>query len=160
MFSNHAAPDLHIFGGEMSVRFHPSESLEFLATWAYRESFSLIEGSRKSRDNDPKNFFTLGGRFLTQRGLLGSLYVFTRSEFWIRSYDFTGTFPEQHMNHVFLILGKLGWKWQLRDTTIMETGLKLLLPVSPFESPNFRYRDFTAGVELTRMLTVYVQGSF
>ncbi|MBW1873757.1 MAG: hypothetical protein JRJ19_16970 [Deltaproteobacteria bacterium] len=74
------------------------------------------------------------------------------------------------MPSVILVLGRLGWRWAKSDTVELETGLKLMLPISPFEAPYFNYRDEQGGQTqdgklygadmLRRMVTVYLQGSF
>jgi hypothetical protein len=71
---------------------------------------------------------------------------------------------------VLLVLGKIGWKVSLPHGLALETGLKLFLPVSPFESPWFRYNEvggyttpmgvLYGGDLLRRMVTAYLQGSF
>ena len=52
----------------------------------------------------------------------------------------------------------------------LEVGVKLFLPVSPFEEPHFRYREKGGGISrngrdfggdiLRRMVFAYLQGSF
>jgi hypothetical protein len=74
------------------------------------------------------------------------------------------------MQNYFLVISKLGWRWQPSPGIELETGVKLLLPVSPFASPHFRYRERGGvltysgenfgGDELRRMVTGYLQGSF
>ena len=168
---NQPARDLNVFGGELSVRYTPTKQISLLASWSHREIYLSQTGELENRS--PKNLITLGGRFRTDWGLLGSLYLFTRSDFranipspaglmepavWIRS------------DNVLLVLGKLGWKWTSADGLGMEAGAKLFMPVSPFSAPHFRYYEKLGGVTaegtpyggdlLRRMVTVYLQGSF
>ena len=163
---------LRIFGTEISLRFSPIKSVSLLASWTHREVFDLK--SEKTTDTNPKNLLTLGGRFNTDWGLVGSLYAFARSEYWNRSVgNPAGLFLEHlqvKLKNAFLVLGKLGWKVSPADGVWLETGLKLFLPVSPFSAPYFRYYEEAGGVtadgqqygglQLARMVTGYLQGSF
>jgi outer membrane receptor protein involved in Fe transport len=162
--------DLDIIGSELTVRYEPVPSVHLLASWAHREVLG-----RKNRES-PKNLFTLGGRFNTDAGLVGSLYLFSRSEFTDAVVSNpTGLLAprlSQHMQQVFLLMGKLGWRWRVSagvDLNI-EAGVKVFLPVSPFQEPHFRYREVGGiwtdtganhgGEELRRVVTSYLQGSF
>jgi hypothetical protein len=163
---------LGIWGGELTARFRLSRSVSLLAAWAYRE---VVDHSIDvTEDTTPKNLIILGGRFRSPIGLLGSLYLFSRSEFWDRYVNNPSGWFEpllaQHMQNYFLVMGKLGWRWQPGPGIDLETGIKLLLPVSPFASPHFRYRErggvLTASGEnfggdmLRQVVTGYLQGSF
>jgi len=162
--------DLDIVGSELVVQFGPAPWLHLLASWAHREVLG------KNNAFSPKNLFTVGGRFNTDSGLVGSLYLFSRSEFTdpvvanpagILEPKFT-----QHMDQVFLAMGKLGYRWKVPAGVDlqMEAGVKLFLPVSPFGEHLFRYREVGGvwtetgenygGEELSRMVTGYLQGSF
>jgi iron complex outermembrane receptor protein len=157
---------LNIIGAELNVRYSPSKYLLFQASWIHRE---VLEN-----DTSPKNLLSLGGRFRTAFGLLGSLYVFSRSEFWDRAVEnpdgMMADALEHHMETVLLFMGKLGWEWEPRNGFVMETGLKLFLPFSPVSGPLFRYYERGGGIspggkhyggeQLARALTVYLQGSF
>jgi outer membrane receptor protein involved in Fe transport len=157
---------LNIIGGELCVRYNPSRNVFLQASWAHRE---VLEN-----DTSPKNLITLGGRFNTDFGLLGSLYVFSRSEFMDRGMENPEGMmaPElaHHQDNVMLILAKLGWKWETKTGVQVETGVKLFLPFSPFSGPLFRYYERSGGItpegkhyggtELSRALTAYLQGSF
>ncbi|HUU00868.1 MAG TPA: TonB-dependent receptor [Myxococcota bacterium] len=161
-----------IMGSELAVRINLTRSLSLLAAWAYRADFDLDSG--KSLGNNPKNLITVGGRFLAEAGLLGSLYLFSRSEFTLSGISnpkgLMEDFLVQHMQNVFLLVGRLGWKWSGGNDLQLETGIKLFLPVSPFEAPHFRYYDLGGGItpegvryggqELMRLVTIYFQGSF
>ncbi|MFC1654540.1 TonB-dependent receptor plug domain-containing protein [Myxococcota bacterium] len=163
---------LRIFGTEMSVRFNPNRNVSLLFSWIHREVFDLE--SEKTSDATPKNLLTLGGRFRTDWGLVGSLYAFSRSEYWNRSVgNPAGLFMESlhiKLPNAFLVLGRLGWKFTPAEGIELEGGLKLFLPVSPFSAPHFRYFEEAGGVtingqqyggmELARMVTGYLQGSF
>lgn len=155
-----------IVGGELAVRYRPSRHVLLQASWAHRE---VLES-----DASPKNLLVLGGRFHTPCGLLGSLYLFTRSEFTDRGVQNPQGMmaPERtrHMDNVMLALAKLGWKWNTGEDAVVESGLKLFLPISPFSGPLFRYHGRAGGVtpdgqtyggtELARTVTAYLQGSF
>ncbi|MFC1654254.1 TonB-dependent receptor plug domain-containing protein [Myxococcota bacterium] len=157
---------LNIIGGELSIRYNPSRYVFLQASWANRQ---VLEN-----DTSPKNLITLGGRFRTDFGLLGSLYIFSRSEYVDRGMENPeGMMAPQlaiHMDHVMLFLAKLGWKWETRTGLEVETGVKLFLPFSPVSGPLFRYHERGGGVtpegkhyggtELSRALTAYLQGSF
>jgi iron complex outermembrane receptor protein len=169
MFKN-VGGDLDIVGSELVVHFEPTPYINLLASWAYREVLG-----KKSRES-PKNLVTLGGRFNTETGLVGSLYVFSRSEFTDPLVSNPAGILEpkfsQHMDHVFLVMGKLGYRWVVPAGVDleMEAGVKLFLPISPFGEHLFRYREVGGvltetgenygGEELRRMVTGYLQGSF
>jgi outer membrane receptor protein involved in Fe transport len=170
MFSNIGA-DLDIVGGELSVRFSPSRHLSLLAAWAHRQVFD--RGVSSFLDTSPKNMLTLGGRFLTDSGLVGSLYAFSRSEFWDRYVENPAGLLEEplqrHLDNVVLVLGRIGWRFAVQERFQMEVGVKLFLPVSPFSAPYFRYYDIGGGetpngvryggVQLARMALIYLNGS-
>ncbi len=163
--------DLDIIGSELAVRFNPSAALSLLFSWTHREVF--YHGKNQARDMSPKNLITLGGRFKTVAGMVGSLYVFSRSEFWDRCIENPGGFLEpylpMHMHNVFLLMGRLGWRLGFGDGEL-ETGVKLFLPFSPFKDPLFSYYEkgglltrsggSWGGVLLSRMVTGYLRGSF
>jgi iron complex outermembrane receptor protein len=164
--------DLDIYGVELTVRYQPTRSLALVASWAHREAIRVSTG--KVESNNPKNLITLGGRFRTDSGLVGSLYLFSRSEFW----DMNVKNPEglmepptqQHLDNTMLVLGRLGWRWELQDGFAVEAGAKLFLPFSPFSGELFRSYEEGGGITpegiayggelLRRMVTGYVQGSF
>jgi outer membrane receptor protein involved in Fe transport len=165
-------PDLDILGSELSVRFNPYRSLSLMASWTHRQIYDY--SARGFSGESPKNLITLGGRFRTGSGLLGSLYVFTRSEFWdLRVENPAGILEPmfgRHMDNVALMMGKLGWQIEIGQHVRLETGVKLFLPVSPFSAPHFRYYEAGGGMtpvgkrygaeQLGRMLTGYLEGSF
>ncbi len=164
--------DLDVIGSELTVRFQPAESVSLLAVWTHKEFYYHRTESWGAQD--PRNYLTLGGRFRTQIGLLGSLYVFTRSEF----HDHSVASPkgllepplEMHVDESMLLLGKLGWSWSPKPAVHLEGGVKIFQPISPFNSPNFRDRDQGGGVTpdghpygaflLGRIVSAYLQGSF
>jgi outer membrane receptor protein involved in Fe transport len=162
--------DIH--GSELVVRYQPVKSISLMASWAYREVFDRM--SLGVANSTPKNLVTVGGRFRSESGLVGSLYVFSRSEFWghkVASPEgLLAPFFSQHLDNFFLILGKLGWRWQTGEGFGVETGLKLFLPFSPFSGPLFRYHEdpggvtasgrFYGGQQLRRVVTAYLEGSF
>ena len=170
MFYNNG-PDINVFGSELSVRFTPSKHLSFLATWSNRQVVNVRETNPPT--SNPKNQITLGGRFQLESGLVGSLYAFSRSELSNYSLENPGGLLEpllmQHVDHVILFLGKLGWRFGIGPLEA-EAGVKLFLPVSPFSAPHFRYYESAGGVtpmgrnfgatQLARMVTGYLQGSF
>jgi outer membrane cobalamin receptor len=164
--------DLDIYGVELTVRYQPIKSLALVASWTHREAIRVSTG--KVESNNPKNLITLGGRFKTESGLVGSLYIFSRSEFW----DMNVKNPEglmapptyQHLDNTMLVLGRLGWRWQMKGGFAIETGAKLLLPFSPFSGELFRTYEEGGGISpegiayggelLRRIVTAYLQGSF
>jgi hypothetical protein len=159
---------LDIIGSELCVRFNPSGGISLLAQWTYRE---VLDG--QIRGNTPKHLIVLGGRFRTRSGMLGSLYVFTRSEFTDSNVTNPAGMLEpiirMHMENVALVMGKLGFQWGDQEGFKLEAGAKLFLPVSPFSGPLFKYYEKGGGVtpggkryggeELARVITVYLQGS-
>ena len=172
LFNNEGENDKKILGAELAVRYSPSGNLSLLASWTHREV--LVEGRQADASRSPKNLITLGARFKTDSGLVGSLYAFSRSEFTAGGVPNPAGMLEKSkqadMNNVLLVLGKIGWRVSPQPGLTIETGLKLFLPVSPFESPWFRYNEvggFTTpmgvlygGDLLRRMVTAYLQGSF
>jgi outer membrane receptor for ferrienterochelin and colicin len=164
--------DVDIHGFELVVRYNPVESVALLASWAHRQVLEL--GTGHLSDNTPKNLVTLGGRFRTESGLVGSLYVFSRSEFWQAGVEnpkgLMAPKLKLHSDNSFLILGKLGYRWKTTGSFELEMGVKLFLPFSPFSGPLFKYYEEAGGIspegryfggeQLTRMLTGYLRGSF
>jgi outer membrane receptor protein involved in Fe transport len=162
--------DLDIIGSELVVQFELVPAIHLLASWAHREVLG------KDNAFSPKNLITVGGRFNADSGLVGSLYVFSRSEFTDQVVANPAGILEpkfsQHMDHVFLAMGKLGYRWKVPAGVDlqMEAGMKLFLPISPFGDYLFRYREVGGvwtetgqnygGEELRRMVTGYLQGSF
>jgi hypothetical protein len=161
---------LNIYGSELGVRFNLSRSVSLVASWAHRQSFH--SETNESFRETPKNLFTLGGRFHTEWGLVGSLYAFSRSELWDNSVENPAGLLEpvlrEHMDQVMLVLARVGWRVPLSGLEL-EMGAKLFLPVS-FSPLRFRYREEGGGVtpggiqyggeELRRVVSGYIQGSF
>jgi hypothetical protein len=125
-------------------------------------------------DNTPKNLVTVGGRFRSSSGLVGSLYVFARSEFSDNSVEnpeglLAPPLTEQ-VDNVFLFMGKLGYEWITTQGLEFEIGAKLFLPFSPFSGELFRYYEDLGGItpdgryyggqQLRRIVVGYLQGSF
>jgi len=166
------AGDLDIAGCELVVRYSPTRSVALLASWVYREVFD--RRTAHIVESTPKNLVTLGGRFRADSGLIGSLYLFGRSELTeINVENPEGLFAPlltRHVDHVFLAIGKLGYRWPTSEGLEIEIGAKLFLPVSPFSGSLFRFYEDPGGVtpdgrlyggeELRRMLVGYLKGSF
>jgi outer membrane receptor protein involved in Fe transport len=160
----------YIFGGELTIRYHLSPQVAFLAWWSHRQVF---QGSQDFSRGNPKNTLAAGGRLRTESGLVGSLYAFARSELWDITVENPAGILEPtlvlHMDNYVLLLSKVGWKIPAGPGIVLETGVKLFLPIS-FGSPHFRYRERGGGTSLTgqnyggeelaRMVTVYLQGSY
>jgi iron complex outermembrane receptor protein len=171
MYSN-TGEDIDILGSELVFRFSPTPSSELMAAWIHKEIYLRDAGVWDGRE--PRNFITLGGRFRTDSGLLGSLYLFTRSR-----YKDTAVFNpggilepqlEEWVEDTMLFLGKLGWRWPVAGGIELECGVKLSLPVSPFKAPHFKTYDMGSGITPEgktygahyngRIATAYLQGSF
>jgi hypothetical protein len=169
-FKNFPEQDRTILGGEIVLRYTPSKRYSLVASWSHREVF--YTGSGEFDDGSPKNYLTLGGRFLTRSGLLGSLYAFIRSEFT----DFFVANPEGIMEdyqvfsmpRVALLIGRLGYRWTQEFNLTMEAGIKVTLPII-LTGENDRFfekgggedvfgRHFGAD-ELGGTVTLYLQGS-
>jgi hypothetical protein len=164
--------DVDILGGELVVRYTPNRMVALLASWAYREVFDRKQSVVS--DGTPKNLFTLGGRFRTESGLVGSLYIFSRSEFAVADVESPAGLLTPRLrlrvDNTMMFLGKLGWRWQLDRFMDIEVGFKLFLPFSPFSGDLFSlYEDpggltaegrYYGGQKLRRVLTTYFQGSF
>jgi len=163
--------DMLILGGELAVRFRPVREVSLLASWAHREVFNRQD--MKLIDTSPKNLITLGGRYLSEWGLVASLYAFCRSEFWDRAVQNPGGLMEpllsDHLDNAVLFIGRLGWKLKPLDSLELEVGTRIYLPVSPFSAPYFRYREFGGGMTtygkyygghaLRRIFVGYIQGT-
>jgi iron complex outermembrane receptor protein len=164
--------DIYILGSELTVRYKLSKSIMLLANWAHREVFYLDTG--EPWDTVPKNLMALGGRFHGETGLVGSLYLHSRSKFrdaWVENpHGLLEPAYEQNMPNIFMVFGRLGWMFKLAADIHVEAGLKVFLPVSPFQAPHFRVREkggafdhlghSYGGQELIRVLTAYLQGSY
>jgi outer membrane receptor protein involved in Fe transport len=171
MLYDNIGPDLDIIGGELSVRYNPSRYLSFQAAWAHRQVYD--HGLGGFSDASPKNMLTLGGRFQTEWGLVGSLYAFSRSDLWDRYVENPAGLLEdpleRHLDNVVLVLGRIGWRFTAQERFQAEVGVKLFLPVSPFSGPYFRYYDIGGGetptgmkyggAQLARMALIYLNGS-
>ena len=77
---------------------------------------------------------------------------------------------EYHFENYLILIGRLGWRTAFSRQLEIETGVKLFLPVSPFRSPHFRFREMGGGVartgksygsdELRQTVTACLQASF
>jgi hypothetical protein len=154
------------------MRFDLSNSVALMASWGHREVFLRETG--KCLNTSPKNLFTLGGRFRLDSGLVGSMFLHSRSKFKDSHVDNPAGLLEpvlsMQMDTVFLALARLGWRWKTAAGVELEAGAKLILPVSLFSDPLFIYHEQGGGVtpqgviyggeQLRRMATAYLQGSF
>jgi len=170
MSENDMGLDIH--GFELVVRVHPTDKISLMAAWSHKQVLTL--GVGRISDLSPKNLITVGGRFRTESGLVGSLYMFSRSEFWEEGVEnpegLLAPAGRVHMDNVILFLGKLGYRWMTREGLDFEIGAKLFLPFSPFSGEIFSYYEDAGGMSpqgvqyggepLRRILTGYVQGSF
>ena len=170
MFDN-IAPDIYIIGSELRVQFDLSKAVTLTASWAHREVFDLK--TNKNSDDSPKNLITLGARFRTSFGLLGSLYFFSRSRFTDISVPNPAGLMEDilrmRLDDSLLLLGKLAWRWEIPAGVALETGVKLFLPLD-LSDFSIGYNEVGGGIsptgkvyggeDLARMVTAYLQGSF
>jgi outer membrane receptor protein involved in Fe transport len=166
--------DPRTFGSELSLKLALTRQITLQASWTHREVFLKTDGRFQASDESPKNMFSLGGRLRLDGGFLGSLYLFTRSEFWTRTiYNPDGLlapYLASHHGTELVLLARAGWRWLLGNGVELETGLKLFLPISPGSDSLFRVRELAGGVtedggsyggeELRRMVLAYLQGSF
>jgi outer membrane receptor protein involved in Fe transport len=170
MTENAFGMDIH--GFELVVTYRPTDKVSLMASWAHRQVLELAIG--RISDHTPKNLVTLGGRFRTDSGLVGSLYMFSRSEFEERDVEnpegLLAPALTMHMDNVMLFMGKLGYRWMTDEGLDIEIGAKLFLPFSPFSGDLFSYYEDAGGISpqgayyggepLRRILTGYIQGSF
>jgi hypothetical protein len=156
---------LDIAGGELGVRWAVGRNLVLQGAWAYRQVYDHDTG--RAKDNNPKNMFTLGGRFTTDGGLVGSLFGFTRSEFWDRSVEnpagLLAPALQVHMGNVLLLLGRLGYRLMLGEGVLLEAGVKLFLPLPRYWDKGGTWT--TTGTSfggdlLGRSVLGYLQGSY
>ena len=164
--------DIDVLGSELVVRYSPAPSIALMAAWVHKEIYLRDAGVWDARE--PRNFITLGGRFKTDMGLLGSLYVFTRSRYLDTAVFNPGGILEpqlaKRVEDAMLFLGKLGWRFPEAGGVELECGVKVSLPVSPFKAPYFNVRDMGGGTTPEgknygahyngRIATAYLQGSF
>ena len=98
----------------------------------------------------PKNMITLGGRFISDMGLLGSCYLHSTSEHTDLTVESPGGILEPrlsvHLPTVVLLLARLGFRWKTGNVQ-MESGVKLFLPISgsPSDSPSRRLPSEWSG---------------
>ena len=163
---------IDILGSELVIRFHPTPSSALMAAWVHKEIY--LRGANVWDGREPRNFITLGGRFKTDRGILGSLYVFTRAGYLDTAVFNPGGILEpplqERVEDAMLFLGKLGWRFPGAGGVELECGIKVSLPVSPFAAPHFKVRDMGGGTTREgknygahyngRIATAYLQGSF
>jgi len=164
--------DLDVIGSELTVRFQPDKSLALLFIWTHKEFY--YHRTESWGTQDPHNYLTLGGRFRTEMGLLGSLFVFTRSEYNDISVASPNGLLEppmhMHVDNGMLLMGKLGWNWSPKPDMQLEGGVKFFQPISLYDSPYFLARDQGGGITpdgrlygaqlLGRIVSAYLQGSF
>jgi iron complex outermembrane receptor protein len=162
----------NILGSEISIRYSPSKYVQLTASWIHRQGFDKDTGDPLVEL--PKNLLTLGGRFRTESGLVGSLYAFSRSELTDLMVEnprgLLQPFLPVELDHFIMVLARIGWRFEVSRLIDLEIGAKLLLPVSPFSGSLFRYHEkggvrassgeVFGGDELRRMVIGYVQGSF
>jgi outer membrane receptor protein involved in Fe transport len=172
MFENQGDQGIDIFGGELTLRYNLSRAVSFVFSWVHREV--VYRFTEITCDESPKNMFTLGGRFRTGSGLVGSLFVFVRSEFNDPSVENPAGMLQpalrMHLDNQALFIGKLGWKFPVRQGFELEVGARLYLPFSPFAGSLFRIRERGGavsakgqpfgGIELAPQAIGYLQGSF
>ena len=134
------------------------------AAWSHRE----IPGE----DTTPKNLVLVGGRFQFASGLLGSLYLSTRSEFRDRFVENPRgiLYPAkaQHLPSVGVFLGSLGYRVQGAGDSMLEFGVRLYLPLT-FSDGSRHYQGRDGGVtadgyhfggeRLGRRLSLYLEGT-
>ena len=171
-FTNRAVMDRDVLGVELGVRFKPSPTSQVLASWTHREITRT--GFAVEYKSTPSDLASLGGRFRTERGWIGSLYGFYRARFpdaGVQNPDgLIG--PQLRMDYgpELLLMGRLGWKLSLSQHVETEVGIKITMPISPLEEPHFAYREKGGGIDVTgneyggallcRRMLVYLQGSF
>ena len=158
-------------GGELVVKYTPVRGLSFMAYWDHRQ---IIRKINTGTDADtPHNLLGLGGQFKLDWGLMGSLYVYTRSEvteYRVESPDgLLGDPMNQKLPHSMVILGKLGYGWKWQQGFSLTAGIQWFVPITPFEAPYNRIRDFGGGyrqngssygaLEIARMISVFLSGS-
>ncbi len=158
-------------GGELLVRYDVTKDISLMAFWDHR--YVSVGSLSNQSDETPKNLFGLGGRFLLDPGFIGSFYMFSRSEFTDRRVanpmGIMAPPLKQHIDHAVTILGHLGYKFRLDGGFQMQTGFKIVMPIS-FSAPHFRLREEGGGLdqygnpfggrEMGRMITGYLEGSF
>jgi hypothetical protein len=171
-FENITDQGIDIFGSELSLRYNLSRSISFVLSWIHREV--VYRHTELTCSESPKNLFTLGGRFRSDSGLVGSLYAFVRSEFTDPTVEnpagMLAPTLRMKMRNQALIMGKLGWRFPIERGFEFEVGAKFLVPMSGGSDSLFSARERGGGVsargqpfgghELARQVIGYLQGSF
>ena len=171
-FENQGDQGIDIFGSELSLRYNLSRSVSFVLSWFHREV--VYRFTEITCDESPKNMFTLGGRFRSNAGLVGSLYIFVRSEFTDPTVEspagMLAPTLRMQMDNQALFMGKLGWRFPVERGFEFEVGAKFLVPMSSQSGSFFRARERGGGIstrgkpfgghELARQAIAYLQGSF
>jgi iron complex outermembrane receptor protein len=171
-FENKGDQGIDIFGGELSLRYNLSRSVSFVFSWIHREV--VYRYTEETCGQSPKNMFTLGGRFRSNAGLVGSLYVFVRSKFTDPTVENPAGMLEpviqMEMKNQALFMGKLGWRFPAEWGLEFELGAKFLLPMSAGSGSLFSARERGGGIsargklfgghQLARQVIGYLQGSF
>ncbi len=153
-----------IWGTELSLRCQLSDQLMLQAAWSHRE--------HRGNSTTPKNLVLAGGRFQTGWGLLGSLYMFTRSDYedhQVENPEGILSSPlDQYMPSTAVVLARLGYRIEIGSSYLLEIGVRLHLPID-LEDGRLSYHgrggfvaadgDVYGGEALERRLTVYVEGS-
>ncbi|RME27739.1 MAG: TonB-dependent receptor, partial [Deltaproteobacteria bacterium] len=150
------------WGVELDVRYQPNKNVVLRAGWSYRDTRS---------ETTPKNLFLVGGRFKSEAGLLGSLYLIGRGEYLgTKIQNPEGLFSPSrraHLPSVGIFIGRLGYRLRLGNEQKLEIGAKWYVPVD-VENWRLRYHgragligpDGTTygGEPLEPRVTFYLEG--
>ena len=105
---------------------------------------------------------------LRRAGMITTKTVRRRSHFAVNmgASFLHPTLPELPLR---VILGKLGYGWKWQQGFSLTTGIQWFVPITPFEAPYNRIRDFGGGyrqngssygaLEIARMISVFLSGS-
>ena len=166
-----------IYGGELQLRYELSRSVSLSAAWAHRQVVvpkSIAGEGNLYPDASPRDLIGLSGRYRATNGFLGSLAISTRSPLTNHivpnPVGLLNPLRTLEGASILMVLGRLGKRIALSTGNHLEAGMKLRLPVSPFQGPLFRVREHQGGwkadgtnfggEELSRLFVVYLEGGF
>ncbi len=163
---------VNILGSELALEWSPLSRLSLMTSASVRK-IEHVSGSQYTFES-PTLAFTLGGRYRSPTGLLGSAYAFLRSGFDDDAVQnpagLIEPLLEKHRPPQLNVLARIGWAVNMYDDYAFEIGTRIFFPVELGAHPEFLTRDAGGGVTadgspyggqlLGRVVSFYLQGSF
>ena len=164
--------DVNIMGSELTFKWSPTQSFSLLSSASFRQ-VEHTSGKQYSFQS-PTLSGTLGGRFRSPIGLLGSLYGFFRSGFTDDAVQNPAGIIEplrtKALPPQLNLLARLGWAMNMNDLYAFEIGTRIFLPIELGRKPALFTRDAGGGLSadgapygaqlLGRIVSLYLQGAF